>query len=824
MRTFLMIHLVLALCPLTLRAQDSNLDVVPNRGQWPEAVQARMEGPGMQLWLEDAGWTVSVFGADEEGARSAHALRLRVLDARPEVTGHAEGRRSGRRHWLLGDDPSAWVRDVPAYAQWRWPELRPGVDLVARSSAGVFEYDLLLAPEAELSEVHFAIEGVERLEAAQDGGLLLHTELGVLHQSPPVAWSLMADGSQAPVLCRAQVLGEDSFRFVAETRHAGRPLLVDPELRWASFVGGGNVDFAEDLIVQGGAGVTVVGATLPSGYPATVGAYDPTLNGGRDAVVTRLSAEGDALVFSTFLGGSFDDEVLSAASDGASGTVLAGWTASANFPITPGAHDSSFGGGNGLFASDAFVARLSSDGSELLLSSFFGGSEDDMARAVAVDDDGTLFVGGLSLSSDLDLGQNSPDDSFAGGGNDVGDAFLAAFAPGGGLVWGRYLGASGDELVNALAIDPEGDLLAAGWTSSVDFPTTPGAAQSARGGTSDAWVARFDAQNGELDAASLLGGAQDENALDIVAADDGRVLITGTSLSNDFPTTLGAPQAASAGGAFYGDVYLARFDATLSNVDFSTYLGGSADDFPVALQLEATGSVLLAGWTKSNNLPLTSDALQSAGGGTDAFVARIDPDTNAFVHVSQLGAAQTDKAAGMGLCPDGDVILAGWTSSPAFPVTSGAYDTNFDGVAGLLGDIFVARLELGLPTQSAEWFELGFGLAGSAGLPALSVDGGLLPGDTGAMLIDHAAPFAPTLLIFGADAGYQAAKQGTLVPWPITNIVYAQLDAGGAMAFAYDLGATPLPSGATMCVQAWSLDQGAIAGWSATGALFTTVP
>jgi len=253
-------------------------------------------------------------------------------------------------------------------------------------------------------------------------------------------------------------------------------------------------------------------------------------------------------------------------------------------------------------------------------------------------------------------------------------------------------------------------------------------------------------------------------------------------------------------------------------------LGGSADDFPVGLVLEASGSVLLAGWTKSSDLPLSVDALQAPGGGTDAFIAQIDPDDGVLMHLSVLGAPQTDKAAGLGLCPDGDLILAGWTSSPAFPVTGGAYDTSFGGVAGLLGDIFVTRLELGLPIQSAEWFDLGFALPGSAGLPSLSIDGGLLPGDTGSMLIEHAAPFAPTLMIFGFDAGYQPAKQGTLVPWPINSIVFAMLDSGGALAYAYDLGATPLPSGATLCVQAWSLDAGAAAGWSATSALFTTVP
>lgn len=814
---------LLLLCASLGHAGDGVVDVLPNRGQWPDPVVARMAADDLTAWLEPSGWTFALSAPAADGTPAGHALRVRVHDARPDVRGLGEGRRSGRHHWLLG--PRAdWVRQVPGYRQWRWPEIRPGTDLVAHSADGRFEYDVLLSGEARLDELAFVLDGAERLRVGPDGGLLIDTPLGVLSQAAPIAFSLDALGGRHAVACRAELLGPNSYRFVAQGRLPGRPLVVDPEVQWSTFVGGSNAEIVTELVVDAAGQATLVGTAAPGSYPVTPGAWDPFENGARDAVITKLSPDGSQLVQSTYLGGSLDDEIFGASDDGAGGLVLCGFTASPDFPTTPGAHDASFAGGGAFFDSDAFVAQLSADGSDLLLSSFLGGSQDDLARAVCRDAAGTVYVAGSSGSPDFSFAPGSPDAVFGGGGPQVGDAFVAAFAPSGAMLWGRFLGGGGDELINALAVDATHGLVAAGWTSSGDYPTTSGVWQADRRGSSDAVLTRIDTADGTLIASTLLGGIGDDDAMELALLADGRIDLAGTSRSVDFPIVGNAPQSTWAGGTFLGDVVLARLALDLDELEWSSYLGGSGDDVPVALTHDASGAWVLAGWSSSLDLPRSQDALPQSGGGTDAFIARIDQAAGVLSHLSVIGAQHLDKAAGLGVLPDGDLLLAGWTTSPGFVVTPGAYDTTLGGFPNLFGDAFVMRLELGLPALGSSWSELGFGLPGTMGPLQLAGNGGFADGALGSFALESGLPGGVALLLGGLQAGFVPAKQGVLVPWPLLVELTLPLGPQGSFALPYDLSGLTLPSGLQLYLQAWMPDAGARGGWAASGALVATAP
>jgi len=816
---------VLALLCLACVA-PAQLSFVPNRGQWKGPALYRAELGEQVAWFVADGFvlTLEPRPAASEVAGRGVALKLSFADAPRGAAPRGEGRRSERRNWFTGD---LAVTDVPAFDALRYRNAWPGVDVLLRSGDGALEYDLCLQPGADVSAIALHCEGARALELDDDGALLLHTELGPLRQPAPRTWRVHADGGREEIECSYRLLGGNRFGFELPGGTSGLPVVIDPVLQWASYLGGTSLEYAYAL-TSSGAGLTVAGATSVSNFPTSTGAYDKTWNGQQDAFVSRLASDGATLVYSTFLGGSKDEEARAVALDGQGGIVVAGWTSSTNFPTSAAAFDKSWSGGTGTLKSDAFVTRLSPAGNALVFSTYLGGSKEDFASSVGVDGAGRVHVAGKTSSSNFPTTAGAFDQTYNGGGNDVGDAFIACLQADGAVLYSSsFLGGAGDEFANALSVGDDGSSTVAGWTSSADFPTTPGAFDTVLGGTSDAFVARLSANGVTLSFATFLGGSADDNALALAAASDGSLSVAGTTLSPDFPVTSGAAQQAFRGGTYFGDAFVATLETGATAVRSATYFGGSGDDAATGLGLAIDGTLALGGWTQSADLPLGATPLDaSLGGTTDAFFARTDPVDGALMAASYFGGPSQDKAYALALWQDGTAAIAGYTNSAAFPVTSGSYDTHFDGFEGLIGDGFVAQfaLELNSGTSAANWLDAGFALAGHAGkLPALSATGDLTPLSQGTVSLENAASSALTLVFGSPVAGYLPVKGGTLVPFPILSMMVSTTDPLGGLVIPYTWPAQ-VPSGQTLYVQAWVLDAGAVFGLAASNAILATAP
>ena len=299
--------------------------------------------------------------------------------------------------------------------------------------------------------------------------------------------------------------------------------------------------------------------------------------------------------------------------------------------------------------------------------------------------------------------------------------------------------------------------------------------------------------------------ARDENGLALDADASGRLVVAGTTRSSDFPVTPGAPQSFFRGGLFYGDVFVACLSPAGDALDFATYHGGSGDDLPMDVAALPGDVVLVGGWTGSANLPV-NDALDATLGGTyDAFLATFDAAASVRLHATYLGGESTDKVGGLAVHPTGAVIVSGFTMSEGFPVTEGAWDTTFDGVSGLIGDSFVASVDLGLAAPaSGHWVDLGFGMTGSAGMPALGSAGSLEPGlGTGEVVLQGARPDAAAVVLVGLESGYLPLRGGTLVPWPILLSVPFTTSEDGGVTMPYTIG-PGTPSGLAMVLQIWN--------------------
>jgi hypothetical protein len=384
----------------------------------------------------------------------------------------------------------------------------------------------------------------------------------------------------------------------------------------------------------------MVGQTMSVDFPTTPGAYDTSFNGGLvDCFVSCLNADGSALLYSSFLGGVSDDWAICLAVDDSGTITMAGQTSSVNFPVTPGAFDTSYNGA-GVFAyGDAFVTRLNSTASALIWSTFVGAGDDEYVIATFLQASGGVIFSGATLSSNFPTTASAYDTSFNGGGTSgFGDGYIACLnSTGSALVWSTFLGGSGDEEAMITGVNGTGEITVTDFTTSPDFPVTPGA---------------YD-----------------------------------TSFN---------------GGGYYGDAYVARLNSNGSALIWSTFIGGASDDGVNSACLLASGDITLAGFTSSSDFPVTAAAYDTTynGGSYDGYVARLNSNGSVLAYSSYFGGLFSDAVCGMVLDGSGIATLAGFTNSFNFPVTPGAYDTTFNGgTTGL--DVFVSQFDP-VPTGIAE--------------------------------------------------------------------------------------------------------------------------
>lgn len=395
-----------------------------------------------------------------------------------------------------------------------------------------------------------------------------------------------------------------------------------------------------------------------------------------------------SLEYSTFLGGSGDEGASGVAVEGGYAYV-SGCTTSDDFPATPGAIQTTHNQG-GDYPLDVFVTKLSKDGSRLVYSTFLGGSDIDcLGNGIAVEG-GRAYVAGNTFSTDFPTTPGAFQRTFGGG--DGGDGFVTQLSKdGSALVYSTYLGASGSDQGNDIAVEG-GNAYVTGPTDSPDFPTTPGALQRSNRGALDVFVTKLAKDGSGLVYSTLVGGSDEEES-DGIAIEGGRAYVTGLTRSNDFPTTSGAFQPAYAGGD--DDAFVTEVADDGSALGYSTFLGGSSGDHGVGIAVEG-GDAYVTGITGSTDYPTTPGVLQPAYGGgfRDAFVTRLDRRGSVLGYSTYLGGGSNDGGHAIAV-EGGRAYVTGLTGSNEggpgeddFPTTKDAAQPVFGGFF----DAFFTRL------------------------------------------------------------------------------------------------------------------------------------
>ena len=637
----------------------------PNTGQYPEPGAFFSRGAEGALLVERDG---AVFA---EGGR---ALRLRWEGtAVPTLTGGA--RMPGRSSYYTGGDAKRWRRGVPQYAAVHARQIYSGVDLVYYVWGKQVEFDVVVAPGVDPATVRFSFPDGQPVRNA-DGDLVFANGM---RQRAPVAYQEIA-GKRVGVESAYRIAGDGMVSFEIGQYDASRPLTIDPILQ-AGYMGGDQNDAVNGVAVDSQGNLWIAGSSLST--PPLPPQYAPIQDGvagGKDAFVAKLVPAGNGkmvLAYWTQLGGTSDDAAMAIKTDANGFVYVAGSTASIDFPRAGASTQNAHGG-----ETDAFVAKIRIEDSAmdaLWYSQFFGGNGRDVANALALDANGSIYIAGQSLSDSLPGVEGVGLQCCRRGGD---EGFVAKFIPDASpsLTYATYLGGTSTDAIYAIAVDAEGSILIAGDTSSGDFPVTSGSYQDFMRSATDAFLVKIDLRRPGLDAlvyGTYLGGSALDSARSMALAENGDVWIAGYTLALDFPVT---PNALNTGNSGESDAFLTRFrinspDPSQSLV-YSSYLGGRGSDILYGLAAGSGGEVALTGYTYSNDFPLSpSGSGPSPLHGAEAFLTHLDttqPGRSALLYSVTIGGSNVDSGTAVAFDRAGNLFAAGYTKSGDLPVTDGS--------------------------------------------------------------------------------------------------------------------------------------------------------
>jgi hypothetical protein len=625
-------------------------------------------------------------------------VTMRFIGAAPAPEMVAADPLPGKVNYLIGNDPEQWHSNLPTYAGVVYHDLYPGIDLKYEGTASNLKGTYTLAPGADPSQIRWGYDGPTSATLDADGNLQIsyqQSEPGgqgaalTLIEQAPVAWQEI-DGQRKPVPAR-YVVGEDgTVSFALGAYDSAYTLTIDPTLTYSTYFGGIMADQPWGMAMDAQGNSYVVGYTASNNFP-TINALQPAPGGQGDAFIVKFNSAGTP-VYSTYLGGNYVDYGGGVAADAAGNAYVTGWTGSSNFPIA-NAFQPNYAG-----SWDAFVTKLSDDGSTLTYSTYLGGSDQEnyMSRgAIAVDTAGNAYVTGDTQSSSFPT-HNAYQPQHSNTGST--DTFVTKFSASGQvLIYSTYLGGSyGGESGRGIAADANGYAYLTGDTTSDNFPVSNAYQPSCFYGAAGCWdmfITRFSPDGQNLVYSTFLGGNDLEmvdRGLAITADGAGAAYVTGMTGSTNFPV-VNAYQPTYGGQI---DAVLSKFNST-GTLTYSSMLGGNNSDVGSAIALDYLGNIYVGGLTISYNFPVLNAIQPTMGGFEDAFVTKFNAGGQSLGYSTYLGGTNDREEygiVGIGVDHLGTAYMVGSTSARDFPTVNpyqpfnnGSYDLFFAKILDPIG-------------------------------------------------------------------------------------------------------------------------------------------
>ncbi len=689
--------------PSNLQAQLSRLPLSfeENRGQATDDIRFIARQRGYTLYLTDG---EARFEMKHKASGQAKTLRVKLASDISKTRVEGLEPSGSKSNYFIGNDPREWRTGIPVFSQVAQRGIYPGIDAVFYGNQRQLEYDFKVAPQSDPRQIELTFDGADKLELSEQGDLLIDLTDDQLMMRKPVTYQLV-NGQQQFIETSFSIRNQAVGFEIGDYDH-NLPLVIDPVVDYSTYFGGSGTDISYGIAVDRMGFVYITGQTGSLNYPTTnpyqamrdgatdafvtkinpkgsmvifstyfggrnpgdrgssiavdqagniylagetnslnfptANAANPTFRGNVDAFVTKFNIEGNVLLYSTFLGGSFSDIAFGIAVDRFDNAYVTGRTLSANFAVKNAMQPAIKG------QQDVFVAKFSPDGA-VIYSTYLGGElsqttgrDEEAGYGITVDALQNVYITGFTTSPGFPtLGAIQP--NFGG----VEDVFVSKInAAGTALVYSTFLGGDRAEEAKQIALDPLGNAYITGYTFSLNFPLV-NALQKNYGGSVDAFVTKINATGTALIYSTYLGGTGSENTglvADItpvggIAVDSlGNAYVTGKTESANFPVVR-AVQSSLRGD---NDAFVAKIDPAGSELIYSTYLGSTFsedngfDERGLDITVDASGSAYVTGQVLKNDFLTVMPAQATFGGGlSDAFITKISaPDIPTIATVS----------------------------------------------------------------------------------------------------------------------------------------------------------------------------------------------
>lgn len=667
-------------CSMANAQEFSSLRFSENKGQWNSEILYQAELSSGKIYLEPTGFAFQIWdgtalheskhGHAQQGV-NAHTHRVLFGSAQPaeKVIGLLADK--AYKNYLIGNDQSKWKSNVHAYQKVIYSQVWRNIDVAVYGTGDAFKYDIILHAGADADGIKLIYDGIEHPHISQ-GEFRYNTTLGEFRELKPYCYQEI-NGDRKTVACQYHFDANGhvlSFQFPNGYNHQ-YDLVIDPTLIFSSYTGSTADNFGFTATYDSIGDLYAGGIVFGPGYPTTVGAYQIPFGGGQiDMSISKFSSNGASLLYSTYIGGSDNEQPSSLVVNSQGELVILGTTSSTDFPITANAFDNSFAGGpfinypqNGLTynnGSDIVVTVLNSSGTGLSGSTFVGGTGNDglndavnlhynygdqFRGEVIVNAQDEIYVASSTRSNDFPLAGSSYQSTL----NGTHDACIFKLSKDcSQLLTSTYLGGSTADAAYGIKLDSIGQIYVTGGTSSIDFPTTAGAIHTGyQGGVTDGYLAKFSANGGLLLNATYLGTFAYDQSFFVEIDDDGDVYVTGQSLGS-YPVTAGVYNNPG------GKQFIHKLNNTFSATLYATVFGSGSSTTnisPTAFLVDVCENVYVSGWGGDVNqfapnpftqgyttgMALSSDALQATSDGSDFYYIVLNKNAQSLLYATYFG-------------------------------------------------------------------------------------------------------------------------------------------------------------------------------------------
>ena len=661
----------------TYAENEKYIKFVKNNGQWDDFIRYRADIVGGTLYLEDGSFGYKLIDNSDLHHRfyeavydtvnplkvDGHFFKVNFLNANPLPEMAPSDKYDEYHNYFIGNDPSKWAPEVPLYAEVRYEELYPGIDLQVYGKRMSIKYDLILQPGADPNLIQFEYDGVDDLQII-DGQLHVKTSVQNVVEEKPFAYQII-NGKHVEMPCRYKLEGNIlSFEFPAGY-DTERELIIDPSVVFSTFTGSFSDNWGYTATFGPDGSLFAGGVCFGTGYPTTTGAFQEVwaggvtvgagLSGPLDISITRFTPDGTAMLWATYLGGASNEQPHSMIANDAGDLYVYGRTYSNDYPVSAAAYDPTSNG-----QADICVTKLTSNGASIIGSTYLGGADDDGENVTFAftpsslkynygdDARGEIMNDGADNCYIASCSQSSDFPTTAGAfqttkGTQQDGVICKMNSDLSALTWSSYLGGTGNDACFSVKVNNAGEIYLAGGTESADFPTSASAVQPVYAGAIDGYIFKLDATGSSMIASTFTGTSVYDQVYFVELDSNSNPYVVGQTLGA-FPVTAGAYSETD------GRHFIQRYNTNLTNLEMSTVFGsgGSGIDIsPTAFLVDVCGFIYVSGWGSqissyavvgnTNGLTVTADAYQSMTDGDDLYLVVFQPDAAGIEYATYYG-------------------------------------------------------------------------------------------------------------------------------------------------------------------------------------------